>query len=73
LERAGFGPLEVSTPGVLDLEIVQAHRAQDPALTLPAFEEQLLAGDTQTREAFQAFLQQQHLSSFARMVARKLP
>src|SRR3989338_2660212 len=73
LERAGFGLLEVSTPGVLDLEIVQAHRRQDPALALSAFEEQLLAVDQETREAFQAFLQQQRLSSFARLVARKLP
>jgi hypothetical protein len=71
LRRAGFGLLEVSTPGVLDIEIVRAHLRRDPTLPVSAFERQVLDADDDTRQAFQAFLQQQSLSSFARIVARK--
>ncbi len=71
LERAGFSLLEVSTPGVLDVEIVDAHRRMDPSLPLSTFEECLLAADGETRAAFQTFLQERGLSSFARIVARK--
>ena len=71
LRRVGLTLLEVSTPGVLDVEIVRAHLQQDPSIALSMFERQLLASGAQTYEAFQAFLQQQGLSSFARIVARK--
>ena len=71
LEHEGFVLLEVSTPGVLDVEIVLAHLHHDPALPLSTFERQLLDADGETHAAFQAFLQQQGLSSFARIVARK--
>ncbi len=72
VRRAGFALVEVSTPGVLDVEVVQAHVARDPSIPLSSFERQLLAADVETRQAFQAFLQQQRLSSFARLVARKV-
>jgi hypothetical protein len=71
ITRAGFTLLEVSTPGVLDVEIVQAHFQRDPSLPLSAFERQLLAADADTQRAFQEFLQAQGLSSFARLVGRK--
>jgi len=71
LERSGLTLQEVSTPGVLDVEIVNAHLQRDPSLPLPAFERQLLGADRDTHEAFQAFLQQRGLSSFARIAARK--
>lgn len=71
LERLGFDLLEVSTPGVLDVEIVQAHLAQDPSLPLSRFERSLALSDEPTRQAFQSFLQEQGLSSYARVVARK--
>ncbi len=71
LTNAGFRLLEVSTPGVLDVEIVLAHLQQDPLLPLSVFEKQLLAADGETREAFQTFLQQNRMSSFARIVAIK--
>lgn len=73
LRRAGLTLLEVSTPGVLDVEIVRAHAQQDPSLALSLFERRLLAAGPETHEAFQAFLQQQGLSSFARLVTRKEP
>ncbi len=71
LTRAGFTLLEVSTPGVLDVEVVRAHLARDPALSISRFERQLVEADPETREAFQAFLQDRRFSSFARYVGRK--
>lgn len=71
LERTGFTLLEVSTPGVLDVEIVQAHRKEDPLLALSSFEQRIVQGDEETRRAFQDFLQERGLSSFARLVARR--
>jgi len=71
LEEAGFSLLEVSTPGVLDVEIVSAHLQHDPDLPIPGFERQLVQADQQTKEEFQAFLQQRRLSSFARIVAKR--
>ena len=71
LTQAGFALIEVSTPGVLDVEIVRAHLQHNPLLPLSHFERQLLEADGQTTEALQAFLQQQGLSSFARVVGRK--
>ena len=63
--------METSTPGVLDLEIVQAHLRHDPDLKLSNFEQQLLSADDSTQRAFQAFLQERGMSSFARVVAKK--
>ena len=71
LQRAGFTLLEVSTPGVLDVEIVQTHVRADPALPLSEFERQVLGADQQTQQAFQTFLQQNRMSSFARLIGRK--
>ena len=71
LTHAGLTLLEVSTPGVLDIEIVQAHLRHDSSLPLSAFERQLLAADGETHAAFQSFLQQRGMSSFARLVGRK--
>lgn len=71
LMRAGFALLEVSTPGVLDVEIIQAHLRHDPAIPLSTFERQLVDADEETRAAFQSFLQERRLSSFARIVGRK--
>lgn len=71
MTQAGLDLLEVSTPGMLDVEVVQAHRQRDPSLTLSAFEDQLMRADRETREAFQVFLQQQRFSSFARFVGRR--
>lgn len=72
VSRAGFQLLEVSTPGVLDVEVVKSHWARDPNLPLSAFERSLLTADAEIRQAFQDFLQQSNLSSFARIVGQKL-
>lgn len=72
LEKQGFKLLEVSTPGVLDVEIVQAHLQADPALPLSDFERGIVEADEETRSEFQGFLQRRRMSSFARIVARKM-
>ncbi|MBI4596936.1 MAG: hypothetical protein HY737_00860 [Candidatus Omnitrophica bacterium] len=71
LERSGFALQEVSTPGMLDVEIIQAHLQHEASLPLSVFERQLVTADHETQRAFQTFLQQQALSSFARLVGRK--
>lgn len=71
VSRAGFQLLEVSTPGVLDVEVAKSHWARDPNLPLSVFERSLLTADAETQQAFQNFLQQSNLSSFARMVGVK--
>ncbi len=71
VRQAGLTLLEVSTPGVLDVEIVRAHAQADPALPLSVFERQLVTADETRRAEFQTFLQQQGFSSFARLVAKK--
>ncbi len=72
LIEAGFGLIEVSTPGVLDVEVVQAHLHRDPTIRLSLFERQLIGSTDAAREQLQAFLQRGGLSSFARVVAKKL-
>jgi len=71
IAKMGFVLLEVSTPGVLDLEVVQAHLQQDPDMAVSVFERQLVEAGEETRMAFQTFLQERGLSSFARVVGRK--
>lgn len=71
LERTGFSPVEVSTPGVLDVQIVKEHLRLDPGIELAAFERLLLAASPEAQSAFQSYLQEWGLSSFARIAARK--
>jgi hypothetical protein len=70
LQRTGFSPVEISTPGVLDVEIVQGHLKHDPDLKISEFERQIVTADAEKREAFQIFLQENLMSSFARIVGR---
>jgi hypothetical protein len=72
LKDNGFKLIEVSTPGVLDVEIIQAHLRHDPDIKLSKFESQLIAANEATQRAFQAFLQENAMSSFARIVGRKI-
>lgn len=71
LESRGFSLIEVSTPGVLDVQIVREHLRMEPGLELSPFERELLSAPEEARAAFQSYLQEWGLSSFARIVARK--
>jgi hypothetical protein len=70
ITRAGFALVEISTPGVLDVEVVRAHLKHDPSLPLSRFERHILSSDDEVRQSFQRFLQENRSSSFARIVGR---
>lgn len=71
LAKAGLELLEVSTPGLLDVEIVKTHLNNATDISLSSFEREILKSDEEVRSAFQTFLQQANLSSFARLVCKK--
>lgn len=72
LETAGFHLLELSTPGQLDVELVQRASAEDPAIELPRFVKHFLdRRGAETHADFQSFLQKNRLSSHVRLAAQK--
>jgi hypothetical protein len=72
LTGAGFELIEVSTPGRLDVEIVRNAAANDPSIKLPVFLRYLFSQrDEKAWHSFQGFLQENQLSSFLRIAARK--
>ncbi len=72
IQGAGFEPIELSTPGQLDVELTQAAAAADPTVPLPRFVDLLInRRDGEAREDFQAFLQKHRLSSHVRIAAMK--
>jgi hypothetical protein len=71
LNRSGFEILEFSTPGQLDVQVVDRLRKERGAI-LPRFLEYLLSHrDPLCHEKFQDFIQEQRLSSHMRLIARK--
>ncbi len=72
MERAGLELVELSTPGQLDVQLVQAACAADPTIALPPFVDYLIKQrDTLAHEDFQSFLQKHRLSSHVRVAAHK--
>lgn len=69
-ERCGFQVVELTTPGRLDVNIVENALAENPALAVPRFVRTLLAREEAARAEFQAFLQRHRLSSHMRVIAR---
>lgn len=72
ITETGFECIEFSTPGVLDAEIVaNAIESQSPA-EFPRFVSYLMKyKDGNTHRLFQKFLQENRLSSYARLLLRK--
>jgi len=72
LERAGYEIVELSTPGQLDLELIQQVCKENRDVRLPRFLEYLFAkrGEAALRD-FQEFLQKHTLSSHIRVAAIK--
>jgi len=70
-ERAGLELEELSTPGVLDVDIVRNAAADADAPPLPRFVRSLLGQPEATRGAFQAFLREHGLSSHMRALLRR--
>lgn len=70
--RHHFEIIEFSTPGVLDVEIVQRAVREKPDAPWPRFLRQIATRwDQATCDGFQDFLQKHRLSSFARLILRK--
>jgi hypothetical protein len=72
LESIGFEVLEISTPGLLDLQIIQRVANQAKDVEIPRFLKYFLANrDMHSADRLQEFLQSQRLSSHMRVLARK--
>jgi Zn ribbon nucleic-acid-binding protein len=71
-KRHGFELIEFSTPGMLDLNIVEEAYRRDPSLEIPRFIKMMIdRDDDQLKKDFQTFLQVNKLSSFVRIVTKK--
>lgn len=71
--RHGFECLEFSTPGIFDVEIVRKALSLRPDMDVSPFAKYwILKRDAETRKAFQQFLQENLLSSYGRILLRKV-
>ncbi|MBI5623172.1 MAG: class I SAM-dependent methyltransferase [Elusimicrobia bacterium] len=72
-ERTGFEPLEVATPGELDVELLMNALAEDAGLreSHPFFSRLLLRPDEAAQAALQELLKKSRLSSHMWIVGRK--
>jgi len=71
-ERHGFECIELSTPGLLDVQIVANAYKENASIEIPRFVRYLIdQRDSDTLQAFQEFLQMNRLSSFTRAVFQK--
>ncbi len=68
----GFECLEFSTPGILDVDIVAAAINENPSIKVSAFIKDLILSSPDVRANFQDFLQANMLSSYGRMLLRKV-
>lgn len=72
LTEAGFEVLEVSTPGQLDLQMIERVLQEQPDANIPRFLRYFLTRrDAYAKRKLQQFLQENLLSSHLRVVARK--
>lgn len=72
LKSCGLEEIEITTPGKLDVDIINNARNENDQLVLPRFMEYLLKNRSEkTFVQLQEFLQENNLSSHVRVVARK--
>jgi len=69
LDNSKFEILELTTPGLLDVQLVQ--NAGEKIPVNQRFQRYLMTRDEHVKERFQGFLQQNNLSSHLRVVAKK--
>lgn len=71
-ERHGFECIELSTPGLLDVQIVANAYKENASIEIPRFVRYLIdQRDNDALQTFQEFLQMNRLSSFTRAVFQK--
>ncbi|MDQ6770839.1 MAG: class I SAM-dependent methyltransferase [Gemmatimonadota bacterium] len=69
-ERAGFRVNDITTPGLLDVDIVSNAVRENPSITPPRFVREMLKPENHNaRDAFQRFLSENRLSSHIRVIA----
>lgn len=72
LDKSGFEIMELSTPGLLDVEYIRTAMERDENLEIPRFISYIIRNrDDNAQQALQEFLQRFRLSSHVRVVARK--
>lgn len=71
LKNTGFLVLDVSTPGMLDVEIVERKVKDGCRLKGNSYIDHLIRSNRSTKEDFQAFLQRNNMSSHMVVFARK--
>jgi len=73
IDQHGFECLELSTPGILDVEIVAKTLKDDPQASVSPFVRDLVLNQSDdVRRSFQEFLQANLLSSYGRILIRKV-
>ncbi|MFA4991117.1 MAG: class I SAM-dependent methyltransferase [Candidatus Omnitrophota bacterium] len=70
-KRTGFSVLDVSTPGILDLAIVERKVRDGYALESGSYISRIIKSGGKTKDDFQAFLQRNRLSSHMVAYARR--
>ena len=71
MERSGLRLVDLSTPGELDVEIVQNIQREDPEIQLPRFAASILNASEEVRADFQNFLKTNALSSHIRIIGSR--
>ena len=73
IDHNGFECLELSTPGILDVDLVAKALCEDAKISIsPFLRDLVLSVDTEKRRSFQEFLQANLLSSYGRILIRKI-
>ena len=72
-QKYSFECLELSTPGILDVQIIEDALKSNPHLEIPRFIRYMIENrDENIKNAFQEFLQSSQLSSYGRILLRKV-
>lgn len=72
IKRCGLEEIEICTPGKLDVDIIRNAMEEMPGLAVPRFIEYIVKNrGSETFDQLQVFLQNNNLSSHARVIARK--
>jgi 2-polyprenyl-3-methyl-5-hydroxy-6-metoxy-1,4-benzoquinol methylase len=71
MERSGLSLIDLSTPGELDVEIVQNIQRENPEIQLPRFASSIINASEEVRADFQNFLKTNALSSHIRIIGSR--
>ena len=71
MERSGLDLIDLSTPGELDVEIVQNIQRENPDIELPRFASSIINAPEEVQANFQNFLKTNALSSHIRIIGSR--